>query len=79
MIVDASYPVFEAKYVTESAKDYPVSINGKMRANISIDLAATEAQVHEIVLANEVVKKWVAETPIKKIIFVKGKIINLVV
>ena len=27
LVVDASYPVFEAKYVTESAKDYPVSIN----------------------------------------------------
>ena len=79
LIVDASYPVFEAKYVTESAKDYPVSINGKMRANISIDLAASEAQVHEIVLANEIVKKWVAETPIKKIIFVKGKMINIVI
>jgi len=79
LVVDASYPVFEAKYVTESAKDYPVSINGKMRANISIDLAATEAQVHEIVLAHEIVKKWVAETPIKKIIFVKGKMINIVI
>ena len=79
LVVDATYPVFEAKYVTESAKDYPVSINGKMRANISIDLAATEAQVHEIVLAHEVIKKWVAATPIKKIIFVKGKMINIVI
>jgi leucyl-tRNA synthetase len=79
LVVDSTYPVFEAKYVTESAKDYPVSINGKMRANISIDLAATEAQVHEIVLAHEVIKKWVAATPIKKIIFVKGKMINIVI
>ncbi len=79
LVVDASYPVFEAKYVTESAKDYPVSINGKMRVNIAIDLAATETQVHEMVLANEIVKKWVADTPIKKIIFVKGKMINIVI
>jgi len=79
LVVDASYPVFEAKYVTESAKDYPVSINGEMRVNIAIDLAATETQVHEMVLANEIVKKWVADTPIKKIIFVKGKMINIVI
>jgi leucyl-tRNA synthetase len=79
LVVDAAYPVFEAKYVTESAKDYPVSINGKMRATISIDLAASEAEVHEIVLSNEVVKKWIADAPIKKIIFVKGKMINIVI
>jgi len=79
LIVDAPYPVFEAKYLTESAKEYPISINGKLRANISIDLTASEAEVHAIVLANEVVKKWVADTPIKKIIFVKGKMVNIVI
>ena len=79
LVVNAAYPVFEAKYVTESAKDYPVSINGKMRATISIDLAASESEVHEIVLSNEVVKKWIADAPIKKIIFVKGKMINIVI
>jgi leucyl-tRNA synthetase len=79
LVVDASYPVFESKYVTESAKDYPVSINGKMRATISIDLSASESAVHEIVLSNEVVKKWVGDSVIKKIIFVKGKMINIVI
>ena len=79
LVVDAPYPLFEAKYVTESAKDYPVSINGKLRVNISIALSASEAEVHAIVLANEVVQKWVADTPIKKIIFVKGKMVNIVI
>ena len=79
MVVDAPYPIFEAKYVTESVKEYPISINGKLRANISIDLAASEAEVHAIVLNNEIVKKWVAASTIKKIIFVKGKMINIVI
>jgi len=79
LVVDAPYPIFEAKYVTESAKEYPISINGKLRANISIDLTASEAEVHAIVLANELVKKWVADAPIKKIIFVKAKMVNIVI
>jgi len=79
LVVDATYPVFEAKYVTETAKEYPVSINGKMRATIAIDLAASETEVHEIVLANDIIKKWLAETAVKKIIFVKGKMINIVI
>jgi len=79
LVVDAPYPIFEAKYVTESDKEYPISINGKLRANISIDLTASEAEVHAIVLANELVKKWVADAPIKKIIFVKAKMVNIVI
>jgi leucyl-tRNA synthetase len=77
--VDAAYPVFEAKYVLETAKEYPVSINGKVRTNISIALDASEDAVKAIVLGNALVQKWVEDKPIKKLIFVKGKMINIVI
>jgi leucyl-tRNA synthetase len=79
IILDASFPVFEAKYVVETTKDYPVSINGKMRTNIAIDLAATEQEVNEIVMSNALVQKWIEGKPVKKLIFVKGKMINVVI
>jgi leucyl-tRNA synthetase len=79
LIVDAAYPIFDVQYVLETAKEYPVSINGKVRANISIALDASEEQVREIVLANEAVQKWVADSPVKKLIFVKGRMINIVI
>jgi leucyl-tRNA synthetase len=79
LVIDAPFPIFEAQYVTETSKEYPVSINGKVRANISIALDATEAQVQEIVLNNELIQKWIEEKPIKKLIFVKGKMINVVI
>ena len=79
LIVDAAYPVFNEQYILETAKEYPVSINGKVRANISIDLDATEEQVREIVLANAAVQKWVEDKPVKKLIFVKGRMINIVI
>ncbi len=78
-ILDADFPVFEEKYVTESAKDYPVSINGKLRTNIRIDLSASDDQVKEIVLNNDVVKKWTEDKGIKKFIFIKNKMVNVVV
>jgi leucyl-tRNA synthetase len=78
-ILDADYPKFEEKYVAESAKEYPVSINGKVRTNINIALDATQEQVQNIVLSNEVIKKWVDDKPVKKFIFVKGKMVNLVI
>jgi leucyl-tRNA synthetase len=79
LIVNAAYPVFEAKYVVESAKEYPVSINGKLRTNIAIDLTATEDEVRSLVLSNGVVQKWMEDKPLKKLIFVKGKMINVVI
>jgi leucyl-tRNA synthetase len=79
LIVDATYPIFDAQYVLETAKEYPVSINGKVRANISIALDATEDQVRTIVLANAAVQKWVEDKPVKKLIFVKGRMINIVI
>jgi leucyl-tRNA synthetase len=79
LVIDAPFPIFEAQYVTETSKEYPVSINGKVRANIAIDLDASEAQVQEIVLSNELIQKWIEGKPIKKLIFVKGKMINVVI
>ncbi|HET9431503.1 MAG TPA: class I tRNA ligase family protein, partial [Chitinophagaceae bacterium] len=77
-ILDAPYPVFEAKYVTESSKEYPISVNGKTRTTIQISLDAGQEEVENIVLANEVVKKWLEGKAPRKIIFVKGKMVNVV-
>jgi leucyl-tRNA synthetase len=78
-VLDASYPAFGEKYVVESTKEYPVSINGKLRTTINIALDAAQSEVEKIVLANEVVQKWVEDKPVKKFIFVKGKMVNVVV
>lgn len=78
-ILDASFPVFEAQYVAESAKEYPVSVNGKVRANILISLDATEEQVQEMVFQHPMIIKWMEEKPLKKFIFVKGRMVNVVV
>jgi leucyl-tRNA synthetase len=78
-VVDAAYPRFEGKYVKESSKTYPVAINGKTRTELTIALDATQQQVEEIVLANEVVKKWMEGKSPKKVIYVKNKMVNVVV
>ncbi len=77
-ILDASFPVFEEKYVKESAKAYPVAINGRTRVEITISLDATQQDVEFIVLTDESVKKWLEGKTPKKIIYVKNKMINVV-
>ncbi|MDB5196786.1 MAG: leucyl-tRNA synthetase [Flaviaesturariibacter sp.] len=78
-ILDASFPKLEAEYLVESTKAYPISINGKLRTTINIDLAAEQPEIEGIVLQNEVVQKWLEGKDPKKIIFVKGKMVNVVI
>ncbi len=78
-ILDATFPKYESKYFVESEKEYPVSINGKMRTTIIISLDASQDEVEKIALENEVIIKWLDNKPAKKIIFVKGKMVNIVV
>jgi leucyl-tRNA synthetase len=77
-VLDAVYPRLEEKYLVESSKEYPVSINGKLRTTLNISLDASQHEVEQIVVANEVVQKWLDGKSPKKIIFVKGKMINVV-
>ncbi len=78
-ILDEPFPIFEAKYLAESGFEYPVSINGKMRASIWLanGVSAEEAQIKTLAL--EKVQAWLDGKALKKCIFVPNKIINLVI
>ena len=78
-ILNATFPPFEASYVQESSKDYPVSINGRVRANINLPIDMESEEAQKIVLANELVQKWLEGKAVKKFIFVKGRMINVVI
>jgi len=77
-ILDAEYPKLKEKYLVESTKEYPISINGKLRTTMNIDLDASQKEVEQLVLENDVVQKWLQGNDPKKIIFVKGRMVNVV-
>jgi leucyl-tRNA synthetase len=78
-ILDATYPTFNPELLIESSKEYPVSINGKVRTNLSLALDLDQQQVEAIILQNETVQKWLEGKAPKKVIYVKNKMINVVV
>jgi leucyl-tRNA synthetase len=78
-ILDAPFPKLEGKYLVETVKEYPISVNGKLRTTINIDLNAAQPEVEKIVLTNPVIQKWIEGKQPKKIIFVKGKMVNVVI
>jgi leucyl-tRNA synthetase len=78
-ILDAAFPKWNEKYLKETSKAYPVAINGKTRSELTIALDATQQQVEEIVLKDATVLKWLEGKQPKKIIYVKNKMINVVI
>ncbi|MCG8808154.1 leucine--tRNA ligase [Tenacibaculum finnmarkense] len=77
-ISTVDFPEFDASYLVESSKNYPVSFNGKMRFTLELALDLSKEEIEKIVLADErTIAQLKGEAP-KKIIIVLGKIINLV-
>ena len=77
-VLDAAFPVFNPAHVLESTKEYPVSVNGKLRTTLMLPADADQAAAEAATLANEVVQKWLEGKTPKKFIFVKGRMINVV-
>src|SRR5690606_10486282 len=76
-IVDAQYPAFKAEYLTENVHEYPISINGKVRAKLPLPVDLSKEEIEAQALANEVVQKWLEGKAPKKIIVVPKKIVNI--
>ncbi len=78
-VVSAAFPEFNSQYTTDNSKVYPVAINGKTRCEMEFALDADAAFVEAEVLKNETIAKWTEGKAPKKFIYVKGKMINVVI
>jgi leucyl-tRNA synthetase len=56
-----------------------VAINGKTRTNLELPLTITASEVEALVKADPVVVKWLEGKDPKKVIYVPGKMINVVI
>jgi leucyl-tRNA synthetase len=74
----SSYPQFNPAHLEEDMLDYPVSINGKRRANVLIPADADNAFIEKAVMELEEVRKWVADQEVKKVIIVPKRMVNIV-
>ena len=73
-----AFPVANEEFLKEDTVQYPVMINGKVRAQIVVDKNITDEQLKDIVFKNDVVVKWVNGVKIKNFIIVKEKIVSIV-
>ena len=72
------FPLFEAKHLVESSKEYPISFNGKMRFKLEFPMDMGKEAIEKAVLAHEKTQAQLQGRTPKKVIVVPGKIVNIV-
>ena len=78
-VTQAEFPSYNEEYLIEAEHEYPVSVNGKMRAKMSFPLDMPREDIEKQVIASEAIQKWLDGKPPKKVIVVPKKIVNVVV
>jgi len=73
------WPEYDPQLVKMATVEIAVQINGKVRAKIFVTDDMEEAEVKKSALADKNVKKWLADSEIKKFIYIKNKIVNIVI
>jgi len=78
-VVDAPWPQVDMDALKQDSLEIVVQVNGKLRGRVSVPAQAGEDRVREIALADETVARHVGGKPVKKVIVVPGKLVNIVV
>jgi len=73
------WPSFNAEALKEDSYELVIQVNGKVRDKVNINNDISEDQIKELILKRPNILKWTQDKDIRKIIIVKGKIMNIVV
>ena len=74
----ASFPDYDEKWLVTTSVNYPVCINGKKRGEIILPVGSNHAEIEKAAMELPEIIKWVEGKPIRKVVIVPEKMINLV-
>jgi leucyl-tRNA synthetase len=78
-IVTAAWPLLDESALVQDAIEMVVQVNGKLRGKFSVAATASKTEIEALVLADENVQRYIDGNPIKKLIVVPQKLVNIVV
>jgi len=78
-IFTQSWPSYDTALAKDETVELVVQINGKLRDRVEVVPDISEEDAKKLVMERETVKEWVEGKEIVKIIFIKGKLVNIVV
>jgi len=78
-LIDRRWPEHDPAALVRDSLEVVVQVNGKLRGKVTVAADADEATVREAALSNPEVAKFVAGQALKKFVYVRGKLANIVV
>jgi leucyl-tRNA synthetase len=78
-VVDERWPTPDPQALERERVEVVVQVNGKLRGRVTVPVDAGEAQVREAALADANVQRFVGGRPVRKFIYVPGRLANVVV
>jgi len=79
LVAQAAWPQVDPAMLVQDTVVLPIQINGKRRGEITVPADMPASEVEKIVLADNAVVKFLAGQPVKKLIVVPGRIVNVVI
>ncbi|MFZ2150162.1 MAG: class I tRNA ligase family protein [Minisyncoccia bacterium] len=77
-INSSSWPKWDKAYIQDEQVKVVIQVNGKLRAEITIDANDSEENVKKQALSDEAIIRFVKNSAVKKVIYVKNRLINIV-
>ncbi|MBL0710676.1 MAG: class I tRNA ligase family protein, partial [Colwellia sp.] len=77
-VEDAQWPIVDESALVEDEKLIIVQVHGKLRAKITVAADASKETIEELGLADDGVTKFTEGKTIRKVIYIAGKLLNIV-
>lgn len=75
----SQWPKYDPDFVKDEEIDLVIQVNGKLRDSLRVSADISEGEAKKVSMESEKLKKYISGKEIRKVIFVKGKLINFVV
>jgi len=78
-IFKEKWPKYDEKLIKKETFELVIQVNGKVRDKIEVSVDISEEEVRGLALRRERIKKWLGIKKPKKVIFIKGRLVNIVI
>jgi leucyl-tRNA synthetase len=78
-VIDAPWPEPDPGALRRATVELVVQVNGRLRGHVEVDAGADRAAIEGAALANDNVRRYVEGRPVRKVVLVPGKLVNVVV
>ena len=78
-LIYSSWPEMDKSVIIKDEVEIIIQVNGKLRSRMTIDINTSQETVESMVIADENILRYIDEKLIKKMIYIKGKLVNVVV